>query len=145
MSLRLPGDEAATEEDSVAGGRASGVGVARPVSVGVHNELHRSRARNDKTEVKSSLKVAEDPLGNNKVVFPRIMHVQAELLNSVHDVRPSEGQILKCTRKAAVCCRISNGRTSSSGDLSTSINRGGAWLAVAHAMASENVQGVLSL
>ena len=55
LALGGPRDEAATEENSVAGGRAAGVGAAGPVSVGVDHKLSRSRARNDKAKVKSAL------------------------------------------------------------------------------------------
>ena len=87
----------------------------------------------------------KDPLSSHKMSFPGLMHMQADLLNSVGDVRPGEGQVLKGTSKAAVCCRISNSKASSSRDLSTSVNGGGAWLAVTHAVASKNIQGVLTL
>ena len=75
LSLRRPGDEAASKEDSVAGGGAAGVGAAGLVSVGVDHELSRSRVGNDKAKVKSALKVAKDPLGNHKMSVPGIMHV----------------------------------------------------------------------
>ena len=90
MALGGPGDEAATEENSIAGGGSSGVRAASPVSVGVDDELSWSRAGNDKTKTDSALKVAKNPLGSNKMNFPGIMHVQADLLNGVRDVGPSE-------------------------------------------------------
>jgi len=41
LSLRRPGDEAASKEDSVAGGGAASVWAAGPVGVRVHNKLSR--------------------------------------------------------------------------------------------------------
>ena len=73
--LGRPGDEAATEEDSIASGGTTGVRAASPVSVGVDHELSRSRVGNDKAKVKSALKVAKDPLGSHKMSVPGIMHV----------------------------------------------------------------------
>lgn len=42
------------------------------------------------------------------------MHVEADLLNYVRDVRTREGQVLEGTGEAAMLCRISDGRASGS-------------------------------
>ena len=68
----------------------SGVRAASPVSVGVGDDLSWGGAGNDKTKTDSALKVAKNPLGSNKMNFPGIMHVQADLLNGVGDVGPGE-------------------------------------------------------
>jgi hypothetical protein len=44
--------------------------------------------------IKSALKVAKDPLGSNQMNLTGIMHMEANLLDSVGDVRPCESQIL---------------------------------------------------
>ena len=72
--------------------------------------------------------------------FPGIMHVQANLLNGICNVRPGECQILEGAHKAAVGSRVSHRGTGISRNLSTSVNRCGTWFAVAHAMASKYVQ-----
>jgi hypothetical protein len=95
--------------------------------------------------IESTLKVAKDPLGCNKVNFPGIMHVQADLLDSIGDVRPGECEILESTSKTAISSRVFNRWTSISRHFGTSVDRGGARFAVAHAMASKYVQCVLSL
>jgi hypothetical protein len=46
-----------------------------------------------KAIVKSTSNVLENPLHSSKVWFPQIMHVEAHLLNSIGDVRPSEGEV----------------------------------------------------
>jgi hypothetical protein len=66
-------------------------------------------------------------------------------LDSICNVGPSEGKVLKGPGKAAIGCRICNRRSSISGDLGTCVDRGGAGLAIAHAMASKNVKSVLPL
>jgi len=73
------------------------------------------------------------------------MHVKANLLNCVGDVRPGECEVLKSTYKAAVSGRISHRGSIISSNLGTSVNRCCTWFAITHAMASKNVQGVLPL
>jgi hypothetical protein len=107
-----------------------------------------------------ALKVAKNPLGSSKVNFPRIMHVKADLLHGVGDVRPCESQVLegahkaavgcgisnsRTAHKAAVGCGISNSRTNISRDFGTSVDWGGARIAGAHAVALQDVQSILTL
>ena len=73
------------------------------------------------------------------------MHVQADLLNSVRDVGSGESEVLESTHKVAICCRIINRGAGISRNFGTSVNRSGTRLAVGHAMASKNVQSVLTL
>jgi hypothetical protein len=47
------------------------------------------------TMVEGALEVAEDLLRSRKMRLPRIIHVEAHLLNHIGDVRPGEGEILK--------------------------------------------------
>ena len=74
-----------------------------------------------------------------------IMHVQANLLNGVCNVRLGEGQILESTHKTAVGSRISNRNTGISRNFGTGVDRCGTLFAIAHAVSSKNVQGVLTL
>jgi hypothetical protein len=69
--------------------------------------------------------------------FPRIMHVKADLLDGVHNGRPSECQVLKSTCETAVGCGISNRRTGICRNFGTRVDRSGTRLAVAHPMASK--------
>jgi len=95
--------------------------------------------------IKSTLEIAEDPFGSNKVNLPRIVHVKANLLDGISNVGPGEGQVLKSSHKATVGCGISNRRTIISRSLGAGINRGGARFAGTHAMASQDVQSILVL
>jgi hypothetical protein len=145
LPLGGPRDETAPEEDSIARGGASGVRAADPIRISIHNKLRWSRPRNNQTEAEGALKVPKDPLGSHKVNFPGIMHVKADLLDSIRNVGSSKCQVLECTCKAAVGSGISNRRTSICRNFGTGVNRSGARLAVAHPMASKNVQDVLTL
>lgn len=95
--------------------------------------------------VKRTLEVAENPFGSHKVNLPRIVHVKANLLDSIGNVRTGEGQVLKSSHKAAVVSGVNNSRTIISRNLGAGVNRGGAWFAVTHAMASQDVQSILAL
>jgi len=103
LPLGGPGDETAPEEDRIAGGGASSVRAAGPIRISIHNKLRWSRPRNNQTEAEGALKVPKDPLGSHKVNFSGIMHVKADLLDSIRNVGSSKCQVLECTCKAAVC------------------------------------------
>jgi hypothetical protein len=92
-----------------------------------------------------ALKIAKDPLGSDKVSLSQIMHMKAYLLDSISNVRPSEGEVLEGTHKATISSGISNRWADMSWYLCTSVNWSGARLAVTHAMASKYVQSVLTL
>jgi len=145
LPLGGPGDETAPKEDSIARGGASGVRAAGPIRISIHNKLRWSRPRNNQTEAEGALKVPKDPLGSHKVNFPGIMHVKADLLDNIRNVGSSKCQVLECTCKAAVGSGISNRKTGICRNFGTGVDRSGARLAVAHPMASKNVQDVLTL
>jgi len=86
------GDDAATEENSIGRGGASSVRATGPIRINIHNELCWIRPGNDKTEAEGALKVPKDPLGCHKVNFPGIMHVKADLLDGVCNIKPGECQ-----------------------------------------------------
>jgi hypothetical protein len=46
--------------------------------------------------------VAEETLEGSEVGLSRIMHMKAQLLNRISDVRSSEGEVLKSTSKTPV-------------------------------------------
>jgi len=84
-----------------------------------------------KTKIQSALKVAENALHSAKMRLSRVMHIEADLLNSISNVRTGEGEILKCSSNAAIVSRVSDGNTISR-KLSMSINRSTIGLAVKH-------------
>jgi hypothetical protein len=145
LAFGRPRYEAATKENSIARSGAPGIRAAGPISVSVDNKLSRGRLRNDKSMIDGALEVAEDSLGSHKVNFPGVMHVQADLLNGVGNVRPCKSQVLECTYQTPVGCRVSHRRASSSSKFGTRVHRCRTWVATCHAMASENIQDVLPL
>jgi hypothetical protein len=75
-----------------------------------------------KTKIKCALDIAEDALDEVDMWFPRSMHIQTRLLNSMCNVRPCKRQVLKCTSKTQVLCRIGHKRPLVGGELAMSVN-----------------------
>jgi hypothetical protein len=107
LAFGRPRYKAATKENNIARSGAMGIRAAGPISVSVYNKLSRGRLRNDKSMIDGALEVAENSLGSHKVNFPGVMHVQADLLNGVGNVRPCKSQVLECTYQTPVGCRVS--------------------------------------
>jgi hypothetical protein len=145
LPLRRPGDKAASEEYSIAGGGTACVRATGPISISVNNKLCWGSPRNGEAMIKSPLEIPQDPFSSNKMTLPRIVHVKANLLDSICNVGPGECQVLKSTREAAISCGISNRGTSSGRYFGTGVNGSGAWFAISHAMTSQNVQCILTL
>jgi hypothetical protein len=145
LALGGPRDKAAPKKNSVDRSGASSVRTTGPISISVNNELSWSSPGKDKTKVESALEIPENPFGSHQMSLPGIMHMEADLLNSICNIRPGEGEVLKGTGKAAVGGGIKNWRTSISGYFGASIGRGKAGFAVAHAVSVEDVQSVLTL
>jgi len=89
--------------------------------------------------------VVQDALNRGEMAIPRIMHVEAHLLNCIRYVWSGEGEILQSTNQTAVLSRIADRCTISGGDLSMSVDRGAARLAVSHTSSLKHIQGVLPL
>ena len=94
--------------------------------------------------MKSAMDVPEDALQSNEVRLPRIMHVEADLLDCVGNIWSAEGQILKGASKAPEICSILNRNTICT-ELRIAIDRSGTRLALSHAGTGKNVKHVLSL
>src|SRR6185295_6289345 len=73
------------------------------------------------------------------------MHVETDLLNSVGEVRPGEGEVLQSTGQTPVGSRISHRITQISRQLRLSVDWSGAGLAISHPSPFQNIEGVLSL
>ena len=93
LTLGRPGHQVAAEEDGVAGGGASNVRTPDPVGVSVDDELSGGRLPVKEAEVDGAAEVAKDPLESSEVWLPGIMHMEADLLNCIGDVRPGEGEV----------------------------------------------------
>jgi hypothetical protein len=57
-------------------------------------------------EVKGATQVPQDPLHRDEVRLQRVVHVEADLLDDVGDVWPSEDEVLQCPGKASVAGQI---------------------------------------
>jgi hypothetical protein len=92
-----------------------------------------------------ALEVAEDLLHSCEMGLPRVMHVEAHLLDRVGDIKPGESKVLESPGQAAVGGRVTDGGARVGGYLGLSVDRHGAGLAVAHASVLEDIPSVLTL
>jgi hypothetical protein len=70
--------------------------------------------------------------------------MEADLLDSVGEIRPGESEVLYGASKTPISSRISHKITQSSRQLRLSVNRSGARLAISHPGTLEYVQGILA-
>src|SRR6185312_2401516 len=73
------------------------------------------------------------------------MHMETDLLNSVGEVRPGEGEVLQIARQTPIGSRISHRITQISRQLHLSVDCSGAGLAISHPRPLQNIEGVLPL
>jgi len=71
--------------------------------------------------------------------------MKTDLLNSVGEVRPGEGEVLQGTGKTPVGSRISHGITHISRQLRLSVDWSGAGLAISHPSPLQDIKCVLPL
>jgi len=72
------------------------------------------------------------------------MHEETDLLNCIGDIRPSEGEPLQCSRKAAIIRGILD-RWSVGRQLRVDVDRSGGRLALSHPGALQKLQHILAL
>jgi hypothetical protein len=84
-------------------------------------------------------------LHHAEVRLLRIMHMKANLLDSVGDVRAGEHQVLKGPGEAPKLSWISNRRLESGGDHGLHVHGGRDWLAIYLTNALKDVEGELAL
>jgi hypothetical protein len=73
------------------------------------------------------------------------MHIEADLLDGISDVKAGERQVLKGPGEASELRRISNRRPGSGGDLGLHVHGRRDWLAIHHASALKDVESELAL
>ena len=71
--------------------------------------------------------------------------MEIDLLDSVGEVRPGEGEVLQSTSQTPVGSRISHRITQNSGQLRLSADRSGAGLSISHPSPLQNIKCVLPL
>jgi hypothetical protein len=57
-------------------------------------------------EVEGATQVPQDPVHRGEVRLPRVVHVEAHLLDGIGDVGPGEDEVLKCPGNAPIAGRI---------------------------------------
>src|SRR6185295_8892030 len=73
------------------------------------------------------------------------MHMETDLLNSVGEIRPGEGEVLQSAGQTPVGSRIIHQSTQISRQLRLSVDWSGAGLAISHPSPLQNVKGILPL
>jgi hypothetical protein len=81
--------------------------------------------------VDSALMVLKDPLDCTQVRLLGIIHVEADLLDNIHDLEPGEGKIPKITDKTVVGSGVID-RGTIAVDLGLHVHWCGSWLAIQH-------------
>ena len=71
--------------------------------------------------------------------------METDLLNSVGEVRPGEGEVLQSAGQTPVDSRISHRITQINRQLRLSVDGSGAGLAISHPSPLQDIEGVLSL
>jgi hypothetical protein len=89
--------------------------------------------------------MAQSALHGGEVGLPWIMHVKADLLDGVCDVRAGERQVLEGSGEAPEVSRISNRRPGLSEDLGLRVHWRRNRLAVHHASSLKNIESKLTL
>jgi hypothetical protein len=108
LAFRRPGNKVITEIDTVARSRTTSVRTPCPISIRVSSERRRWSGVQLKSKIQSPLDAAKNPLNQVKVRFPKSVHVEARMLNSMLNIRTCQGQILKIASKTAILGGISN-------------------------------------
>jgi hypothetical protein len=112
--------------------------------MGVDAKLRGRGPVEKEPEVEGAMQVPQDPLHCGEVRLPRIVHVEAYLLDGVGDVGLGEDEVLKCPGDAPVAGRIGD-QGAGSRDLALRVHRGRVGLALGHTSALEEVDDVLAL
>ena len=82
--------------------------------------------------MKSASNIAKNPLQGSKVRLPGVVHMKADLLNSIRNVWTGEGQVLKSSNKTAEVCNIRHRGLLSCSNLRIGVNWSRAWFALSH-------------
>jgi hypothetical protein len=77
--------------------------------------------------------------------LPWIVHVKANLLNSIGDVWPGESQVLESASLTPIVRGVTNRGTIGGRQLGVGVNRSSTRLAICHASMFQNLEIVLAL
>ncbi|KAK9127946.1 hypothetical protein Syun_016743 [Stephania yunnanensis] len=76
-----------------------------------------------KTMIQSTLNISNNPFESRHMINPRIMHMEANLLDGIRDIRPGESEILQSPCKTPIQSWIIKNSTSGSTNFRFSVNR----------------------
>jgi hypothetical protein len=91
------------------------------------------------------LQLTQTVLHHDEVGLPRVIHVEADLLDGVGDVEVDEHQVLEDTNEVPKLSRINNRRPGLSGDIGLRIHGCRNWLVIHHVDAFKDVKSILVL
>jgi hypothetical protein len=94
LTLGGPGDEIVTKKYRIARGGLACIRTACPVGISIYHKVGARGGSQQETELKSPTDIAKNALESRKVGLPWIMHVKANLLDSICNIWPGEGEVL---------------------------------------------------
>jgi hypothetical protein len=144
LPLWRPRYQVVTEEDTVTWCRTTSVGAANPVDIGISDEISGWGAVELKTVIKSALNVLENPLDQGEMRLPWVMHIEANLLDGISNVRSGECEILQGAQEAMILCHIRDWGTIRR-ELGTCVNRSRTQFAIRHPDVLKNINHILAL
>ena len=110
-----------------------------PIGISIHHKVGARGGSQQETKLKSPADVAKNELESRKVRLPGIMHVKTNLLDSICNIWPGEGEVLQSNNKTAKIRSISYWGTINGRHFGVSVYRSGARLALCHACSVKNL------
>jgi hypothetical protein len=145
LPLGRPGDQVVPEEHGITRCGATSVRAASPVDVGVDDQVGAGRGAQQQAEVGRPTKIAQDALHGRQMGLPRVVHVQADLLHGISDVRTCERQVLEGSGNTPKLRGVHNRRPRVVSQLRLEVDWSCTWLAVRHDCPLEDVKRVGAL
>jgi hypothetical protein len=98
----------------------------------IRDNVHGGRGGDREPNVHNATDVSKNPFHRGPVSISRRMHVEADLLHGVLQLRASESQVLQTTNNGVIVRHIRSRRSSGSGELGVRVDRSGRRRAVKH-------------
>jgi len=144
LLLGRPRDEVRAKENAVSSGRAAIVGVAGPIQVKVACEI-KGALGIMKVGVNYAFQIPKDSFGDCPMNGSRLVHVLAELIDRIRDVRASESGILEGTNNVEIFGWIGQHITIKLGHFGASNAGNSVWLGVCYSNMVDEVLNVFGL
>jgi hypothetical protein len=96
LVLKGLGDKVVVDEHNIARGGPTCIWATRPVCIHVDRQLRGGGGASQvEAKVQRASQIVQDELHHCEVRLPRIMHMEADLLDGIGDVGPAEHQVLE--------------------------------------------------